>query len=164
MRLIEKDTSDLMVKIRTQITSISVLYDDSAAMLSQIHNTGARFPLFNQIDSCIYRERLKLPTTREELNSTSHRRKTIASQNFQIYTSTNNEFVIFGLDANIRMLSTKLYTQVDVTFKSVPGIYLQLLSIHVFEGENSFKLFIVYCLLKHVQCILRSFIPLKIIA
>ena len=122
--------------MRTQVTPITVLYNESSALLSQNHNAASRFPLFNQIDSSLYRERLNhfpaLPMSRDELSIPSQLRKTIAGCDFHMFSSTNNDIVIFSTEENIRRLSTKSRWGADGTFKSVPNIYYtQIFTIHV---------------------------------
>ena len=71
--------------------------------------------------------------------------QTITGANFLLYSSTGNEILIFSTKANIIKLSTKKHWCVDGTFRSVPHLYLQLFSIHAFEGDKLITL--IYCLL-----------------
>ena len=73
--------------------------------------------------------------------------RTIAGANFHLYSSQNNDFLIFGTESNINKLFTKSHSDwcMDGTFKSAPDSYLQLFTIHVFEGDKLIPL--IYCLL-----------------
>ena len=62
-----------------------------------------------------------------------------------MFSSTNNNIVIFSIEENIRRLSTKSHWCADGTFKSVPNIYTQIFTIHGFECDKLIPL--VYCLL-----------------
>ena len=62
-----------------------------------------------------------------------------------MFSSANNDIVIFSTEENIRRLSTKSHWCADGTFKSVPKIYTQIFTIHGFEGDKLTPL--VYCLL-----------------
>ena len=132
-----------------KLTPIPTLYGDATAMLSVTPTIASRFPLFSQIDSSLYRERLnKLPTlpiSREALILPTNLQQTIAGSTFLQYSSSNTEILIFGTEDNIRMLSTKVHWCVDSTFRSVPHLYLQLFIIHAFEGDKLIPL--IYCLL-----------------
>ena len=149
MRSIEKVITELKIKVRSQATPIPSLFDESAAMLSQSPITASRFPLFNQIDTSLYRERLRhlpaLPKLRSELDLPDHLKQTMTGNNFHIYSSVNNDLIVFGIECNIRKLSTNSHWCVDGTFKSVPKLFVQLFSIHVFEGDKLIPL--IYCLL-----------------
>ena len=147
--MVKEVICDLKIKVRIQVTPITILYNESSALLSQNHNATSRFPLFNQIDSSLYRERLShfpaLSMSRAELNIPSQLRKTIAGCNFHMFSLANNDIVIFSTEENIRWLSTKSHWCADGTFTSVPKIYTQIFTIHGFEGDKLIPL--VYCLL-----------------
>ena len=132
--------SDLKVDARTQLTPIPTLYNCATAMLSVNPTIASRFPLFGQIDSSIYRQRLSnlptLPASRETLNLPANLQQTISGSNFLLYSPQGNEILIFATQKNILKLSTKVHWCVDGTFKSVPHSYLQLFIIHAFEGDK----------------------------
>ena len=90
-RYIEIVVSDLKVKTRTQLTPIPMLCGDATAMLSVNPTIASRFPLFSQIDSSLYRERLnKLPTlpiSREALIFPTNLQQTIAGSTFLQYNT-----------------------------------------------------------------------------
>ncbi|KAI6650221.1 hypothetical protein LOD99_6138 [Oopsacas minuta] len=147
------------MKTRTQLTPIPTLYDDAAATLSVNPSIASRFPLFGQIDSSLYRERLSnlpiLPTSRETLNLPVNLQQSIAGANFLLYSPTGDEILIFSTEANIIKLSTKKHWRVDGTFRSEPHLYLQLFSIRAFEGDKLIPLIYCLLLLKHVSYILK---------
>ena len=62
-----------------------------------------------------------------------------------MFSSTNNDIVIFSTEENIRRVSTKSHWYADGIFKSVPNIYTQIFTIHGFEGDK--LILLVYCLL-----------------
>ncbi len=94
-KCIEKVVSDLKSKVRTQVIQITALYDESAAMLSQTPTIASRFPLFCQLDSSLYRERLsnfpKLPTSILALELPNCLLQTIAGFFFHLYSSPTND-------------------------------------------------------------------------
>ena len=46
-RLFEEVICDLNIRVRTQVTPITVLYNESSALLSQNHTAASRFHLFS---------------------------------------------------------------------------------------------------------------------
>ena len=110
-------------------------------MVPQNPIAASRFPLFDQIDSSLYRESIchlpALPNTRGELNLPRHLKETITGKTFHIFYSPNNDLIIFCTEENIRKHSTKSHWCVDGTFKSVPHIYFQLFSIYSLFSEKS---------------------------
>ena len=135
------------MKARTLLTPIPTLYGDAAASLS-VRSIASRFPLFSQIAASLYQERLSnlptLPTSRETLNLAVNLLQTITGADYLLYSSTGNQILIF-VHKPIRLLSTKKHWCVDVTFRSVTHLYLQLFRIHAFEGDKLIPL--IYCLL-----------------
>ena len=160
-RCIEKVVSDLKTRVRNEPTAATALYDEAAGTLSANPSIASRFPLFSQIDSSLYRERLShipsLPASRELLIIPNHLLETIAGSIFHLYSAPNNDILIFSTEDNILKLSTKAHWCVDGTFKSVPRLYLQLFTIHAFEGNKLIPLVYVYFLAKHVPFIQRFF-------
>ena len=156
-RCVEIVISDLKVDARTQLTPIPTLYNGATAMLSVNPTIAPRFPLFGQLGSSLYRQRLSnlptLPASRETLNFPANLQQTIYGANFLLYSSQGNEILIFATQENILKLSTKVHWCVDGTFKSVPHLYLQLFSIHAFEGDKLVPLDTAYFLLKHMSYI-----------
>ena len=88
------------------------------------------FPLFNQIDSSLFRETLShlpaLPNTRGELNLPRLLKEAFAGKTFHMFSSPNNDLIIFYTEENIHKLSKSRNGVFDGTFKSVPHIYFQL--------------------------------------
>ena len=115
--------------------------------------------LISCIDTSLYRESSAifpaLPVSRDELMIPNQLSKTIAGCDLHIFSSTNNNIVIFCTEENVRRLSTKSHWCADGTIKSVPNIYTQIFTIHGFEGDKLIPL--VYCLLssKHEHYILK---------
>ena len=104
-RCVEIVISDLKVDARTQLTPIPTLYNGATAMLSVNPTIASRFPLFGQIDSSLYRQRLSnlptLPASRETLNLPANLQQTISGANFLLYSSQGNEILIFATQENI---------------------------------------------------------------
>ena len=163
MRSIEKVITELKINVRSQATPIPSLFDESAAMLSQSPITASRFPLFNQIDTSLYRERLRHlpahPKLRSELDLPDHLKQTTTGNNFHIYSSVNNDLIVSALNA-IYENYQQILTGVWIAHFRACLNYLSSFSVFMYLKEiNLYHLSTVCYHQKHNQCTRSYFVP-----
>lgn len=128
-------------------------YQSVIAESSKPRDLKVLLPEYKSVRTVLQRERSrdipKLPKTKNDIKIEGNWSKTFDDEQF-LLAHHNNEMLIFTTDANVKCLSECDTLYVDGTFKTCPGLFVQMYSIHGLYNERVIPL--VFSLLSDKTC------------
>ena len=128
-----EETEETPQQIITQ--SVSCLSQDAKANLPTMH------VLRRSVRRCRQQvgNPVPVPLSGEDFNIPDRYKMTNDGQSFLLYDSgpSNKRILIFGTQENLRLLEINPHWFMDGTFKTAPGIFTQLYTIHAFVNNRS---------------------------